>query len=307
MVKKFNITGTCRPAKHYMADVSKKLAETLAFVGAGEYFIINRPRQYGKTTTLYTIADILRRTGEYLVFNMSFEAISETSFESESAFAPSFIRFLAKSIRSFDAVMAAELLALAPTVEDFEGLSVFINQLSENSDKKIVLMIDEVDKSSNNQLFLSFLGVLRNMYLEQDSAKTFHSVVLAGLHDIKTLKLKLRPDAEAKYNSPWDIATDFKVDMNLYPDEIKPMLDDYAAEQGVTMDTKWVAERLFYYTSGYPFLVSKLCKTIAEELVPKKEEKTWTFEDIEQSVRLLMKEINKERELNKSIFYAAIL
>ncbi|MEO0041369.1 MAG: hypothetical protein RL329_817, partial [Bacteroidota bacterium] len=36
-----------------MADVSAKMAETLQLVEDGEYFIINRPRQYGKTTTLY--------------------------------------------------------------------------------------------------------------------------------------------------------------------------------------------------------------------------------------------------------------
>ena len=46
---------------------------------------------------------------------------------------------------------------------------------------------------------------------------TFHSVILAGVYDIKNLKLKLRPDAEKKYNSPWNIAADFNVDMTLHP------------------------------------------------------------------------------------------
>jgi hypothetical protein len=49
MQKEFNITGNCRPAKHYMADVSGKLAQTFKLVEKGAYFIINRPRQYGKT------------------------------------------------------------------------------------------------------------------------------------------------------------------------------------------------------------------------------------------------------------------
>ncbi len=73
MQKKFNITGICRPAKHYMADVSGKLAKILAMVEDGDYFVINRPRQYGKTTTLYTLAELLERKGNYLVFNISFE------------------------------------------------------------------------------------------------------------------------------------------------------------------------------------------------------------------------------------------
>lgn len=56
-------------------------------------------------------------------------------------------------------------------------------------------MIDEVDKSSDNQIFLSFLGLLREKYLKCQQGKdvTFHSVILAGVYDIKTLKLKLHP------------------------------------------------------------------------------------------------------------------
>ena len=106
-------------------------------------------------------------------------------------------------------------------------------------------LIDEVDQSSNNQLFVLFLAMLRNKYLQRSRYKTFHSIVLAGVHDVKTLKLKLRPDEERKLNSPWNIATKFKVDMNLQPSEIKPMLDDYCEETGVKMDTKSIADCLF--------------------------------------------------------------
>jgi hypothetical protein len=57
MAKEFNVTGTCFPEEHYMADVSKQMAETYDLIEKGKYFIINRPRQYGKTTTLYTMAE----------------------------------------------------------------------------------------------------------------------------------------------------------------------------------------------------------------------------------------------------------
>ena len=79
MKKKFNITGLCFPTEHYMADVTKKLARTLDMVDEGVYFTINRPRQYGKTTTLYTLVDLLTATKEYIVFNMSFEGLDRKS------------------------------------------------------------------------------------------------------------------------------------------------------------------------------------------------------------------------------------
>ena len=68
--------------------------------------------------------------------------------------------------------------------------------MAKQTDLKIVLIIDEVDKSSNNQLFIHFLAMLRNKYLESDLFKTFHAVVLAGVHDVRTLKLKIRSDEE---------------------------------------------------------------------------------------------------------------
>ncbi len=292
MKKEFNVTGSCRPMKHYMADVSKKLDRTLALVEKGKYFIINRPRQYGKTTTLFTIADMLRKTGDYIVLTTSFEGVGDLMFTEEKIFAARFVSLLGTSAQYNAPELSTWLKETASKVHNMDTLSDVITNMVSKTDKKVVLMIDEVDKSSNNQLFISFLAMLRNKYLLQDDIKTFHSIVLAGLHDIKSLKIKLRPDDEQKFNSPWNIAADFKVDMNLYPDETKPMLDDYMAETGVQMDTKAIAERLFYYTSGYPFLVSKLCKTIAEDILPKKTEQTWTFDDIEASVALLMKENN---------------
>jgi len=61
-------------------------------------------------------------------------------------------------------------------------------------------------------------------------------VILAGVYDVKNLKLKLRPDAEKKYNSPWNIAADFNVDMTFHPEEIAQMLRDYENDRHTGKD-----------------------------------------------------------------------
>lgn len=94
---------------------------------------------------------------------------------------------------------------------------------------------------------------------------TFHSVILAGVYDVKNLKLKLRPDAEKKYNSPWNFATDFNVDMTFHPEEIAQMLGDYENDRHTGMDIKAISEEIYRYTNGYPFLVSYICKLIDEQ------------------------------------------
>ena len=69
-----------------------------------------------------------------------------------------------------------------------------------------VLIIDEVDAAGNYPEFIKFLALLREMYLKRDKFPTFQSVILAGVYDIKNLKLKIRPEEQHQYNSPWNIA-----------------------------------------------------------------------------------------------------
>ena len=150
-------------------------------------------------------------------------------------------------------------------------------------------MIDEVDKSSNNQVFLSFLGLLREKYLDQMKGrdKTFKTVILAGVYDIKNLKLKLHPDAEPKYNSPWNIAADFNLDTSLSLSGISSMLRDYENDRNIGMDIDWIGNTLLSHTSGYPFLVSRLCQIMAENAP-----EGWSKDGFQQAVRELLKTPN---------------
>ena len=297
MAKDFNITGLCLPKEHYMADVSHQLAETTELIEKGKYFTINRPRQYGKTTTLYTLMDRLI-ADNYIVFNISFEGIGDLIFNDEVLFSGGFFRLLTRVADDSASELKDFLAEKALLIQNLEGLGEAITELCAKTEKKVVVLIDEVDKSSNNQLFLNFLAMLRNKYLDRSRKRTFHSVVLAGLHDVKSLKLKLRPDEEAQYNSPWNIAIPYKVDMNLSAKSIKSMLEDYMQEQNVSMNADLISERLFYLTSGYPYLVSHLCKIMAEEIIPTKmgqpanggTVKEWTEADVNKAFQLILRE-----------------
>ena len=132
-------------------------------------------------------------------------------------------------------------------------------------------------------MFVSFLGMLRDKYLKQDSGKdqTFFSVVLAGVHDVKSLKLKMASDFTGKLNSPWNIAADFNIDMSFNASEIANMLTGYSIDKKIEMDIPAISEKLHFYTSGYPFLVSKMCKIIDEEILPEKNGEEWDIEYVD--------------------------
>lgn len=292
-MKEFNVTGICLPDQHYIADVSGKYKAILQLIERGKYFTMNRPRQFGKTTALFQLETKLRTMADYVVFRISFEGVGDDVFRTEADFAPMFLDLLMQkaTLRNYRDV-SAFLQQHQETTTSLKALSSVITQLATVAKAKMVLFIDEIDKSSNNQLFVSFLGMLRDKYLARVDAPTFHAVVLAGVHDVRSLKLKLRPDEERKYNSPWNIAADFKVKMELQPAEIVPMLQEYASDRSVAVAVEAVAERLFYYTSGYPFLVSKLCKIFDEELLPDKTEQTWAEHDVDTAAQQLIRESN---------------
>lgn len=73
----------------------------------------------------------------------------------------------------------------------WDGLAQRIRKLCEMAGKPVVLIIDEVDKSSDNQIFVTFLGMLRDMYQARQKydKPAFQTVILAGGHDIRHLRL----------------------------------------------------------------------------------------------------------------------
>ena len=70
-MKTFNTTGKCIPSLHYMVDISHQVEAAAQLVRGGNYFCINRGRQFGKTTTLSVLKNKLDNEG-YSVFSLSF-------------------------------------------------------------------------------------------------------------------------------------------------------------------------------------------------------------------------------------------
>lgn len=302
MKRRFNITGFCSPERHYMVRLDDRLKQIKEnFVDYSSYFVINRGRQYGKTTTLRALKKYL--ADDYIVLSLDFQQIGTADFADEITFVSAFAEMLLMAFQ-FDQTDHGKLTGMLEGFIEKKGsglkdLFVCLSDICKNSIRPIVLMIDEVDSASNNQVFIDFLAQLRAYYLNRDEMPIFHSVILAGVYDIKNLKLKLRPDSEHQYNSPWniregneenerlrslddcprdqiehvrfDIAADFDIVMSFSASQIAGMLEEYEADNQIGMDIKAVAEEIYHYTSGYPVLVSLICKLLDESLP----ENTW--------------------------------
>ena len=289
--RSFNTAGTCFPEMHYMVDVTGRLERIRGLIGRGEYFCINRGRQYGKTTTLEALSRFLK--DEYTVFQISFEGTDDETFSSLASVFAGFLKKLWMRVRHDKGLTlgneARKLLTdrvsfalkSLPT-EEFRDL---VAELCSVNDKPVVVLIDEVDQAGNFDSFVKFLGTLRNMYLDRAKMPTFRSVVLAGVYDVRNLKLKIRSEDDRQYNSPWNIAVPFTEDMSLSEQGIAGMLADYENDNRTGMDVAATAKLLRDYTSGYPFLVSRLCQLMDVS-------GDWTNEGFQTAVRALLHESN---------------
>ena len=251
--KVFNTTGICIPEQHYMVNINSKIQQILQnYIEPQAYFTINRARQYGKTTTLRLLEHAL--SSQYMVIRIGFEG-KEEYFASLQALAGGLCFSFKKSISRKDPLLAK---------------------------------IFEAPVNMQYQTFLSFLGMLRELYLARADYQepTFHNVILAGVHDIKNLKIKLRPEERHSYNSPWNIAATFDVEMSFSAAEIATMLMDYENDYHTGMDISTISASLYEYTSGYPFLVSCLCKRMADS------ERNWTIQQLRNAIRDILKEKN---------------
>ena len=307
-MKKFNVTGLCIQEKHYMVDISDKIAKIMELIDDRQYFTINRARQYGKTTTLFKLAKSLPY--DYTCISLSFEGVGQTMFEGPAAFCQRFLLHVSKALENIDESFAG--LWPDESITDFDLLGFHLDKLCK--DRKIILLIDEVDQVSDNQVFLHFLGMLRSKYLARENGYTytFHSVILAGVYDIKNIKLKLIKEGLYPqqnsfgriYNSPWNIAANFDIDLSFNPAGIEAMLFEYEAEHNSGMCIDLVAGEIYKYTSGYPFLVSRICKCIDKELNGE-----WTRIGVQKAVKVILREKNvlfddlsKNLENNKDLY-----
>jgi hypothetical protein len=73
--------------------------------------------------------------------------------------------------------------------------------------------------------------------------------------------------------------------MSFSEKEIETMLSDYENDHHTGMNISEIAHEIRFYTSGYPYLVSRICLLIENEL-----NRNWTLEGVQEAVKLLLDE-----------------
>lgn len=246
-----------------MVDLKSRLKKPLSALRRGESLLLVRARQAGKTTLLRELAHALRKEG-YAVALCSLQVAEDQS--------------LLGILRHIEATLTkAYPLPVLPKWTPVEPQSLsfcmWIGEAQQKLGKPLVLILDEYD-SPPRKLVTSLLRMLRSALSLADEGRPFvHAIALCGKTHVRELRDELRPpgDESRGSGSLWNVALPLTLPP-LSRSEIDTLLDEYTAESEVVW-SKAARKELFEQTRGQPWLVSRICYLLDEQLgCPRRDE-----------------------------------
>lgn len=244
-----------------MVDPLKRLEDVEVLINEDLYFVIHAPRQTGKTTYLYALAQKLNGEGNFIALVVSFEQAGYGSITVDKANE----LLIARLYQGATEQLPQNLWPENPELKKYLNLKQYLNGWCEKQEKPIVLFIDEIDALLDDVL-ISVLRQLRDGY--QSRPKHFpSSVVLVGLRDVRDYKGKIRSEIESYgTGSPFNIKSDSIFLANFTKEEVFQLLDQHGKETGQVFpdDVKHEISRL---TNGQPWLTNALARQMVAKIL----------------------------------------
>jgi hypothetical protein len=293
--KKFNTSGPCDPLKHYMLPALPRLPDIQNLIEWEEYFILQAPRQSGKTTVMRAATKKINQGNSYYALYCSLAQLQTITDENMGKL--SLIDILDR-VLSESHVEALQKVALTDT--DFRTgmalrpgfrtspVQVWLSALCARLDKDLVVFFDEAD-CLEERVLLSFLSQLRDGYIERDLTPFPRTIALIGMRDIRDYKAKIRPDSETLgTGSPFNIIKGTYTLHNFSRDEIAALYAQHTEASGQAFDTGAV-ERTWYWSEGQPWLVNALASEVIENILAYNYTFPVTAQLIDQAADTLMR------------------
>jgi len=233
-MRRFNTSGPNIQQEHYTIQRTDLINQGIELVESKRYFTIWAPRQTGKSTYFRQLAEKLNDKNYNSVY------FSVEGFNDFSA-ADTFDTFCRELKRQQAIDWKIE------TFKDFEY------QISNCNDKKIVIIIDEIE-GLNPSIFGQFLHTIRNLYHTRHN-HCLASVVLVGVSNIVGVV--------SDNASPFNVADNLNVPY-FTDDEVLELLAQHETETGQIFDEK-VKQKISQITANQPGLVNGFAKKITED------------------------------------------
>jgi hypothetical protein len=261
VLRSFNTTGPCHPARDYMLPAMDRLPEVRGLVERGKYFVVHAPRQTGKTTALASLARELTAEGSYLAVLVSMEMAS--AFPGDVGAAE--LAALATWRGAAEDLLPAELWPPPwPDAPPGARLRTALRVWAKAASRPLVLFVDEID-SLEGAVLVSVLRQIREGFPKRPESAPW-SLALVGMRDVRDYKIAMDGRDGATGGSPFNIRDRSLLLRNFSDAETAALYAQHTADTGQPFAPEAVG-RAFALTRGQPWLVNALAAVVVDELV----------------------------------------
>ncbi len=233
-MRRFNTSGPNIAQEHYTIYRTDLIKKGLQLVKEKRYFTIWAPRQTGKSTYFAQLSEVLEQTG-YKVAHINFEDSKISPIET----------FMQQFVDKINTFWGTQLLQT--------NISQIFYEIEKKTDKKFVLIIDEVE-GINSEYFGQFLHSIRRVYHSRYQ-HSLHSVILVGVSNIVGVV--------SDNASPFNIADNLSVPY-FTESEVFELLAQHESETGQLFEDK-VKRKISQITANQPGLVNGFAQKLVED------------------------------------------
>jgi hypothetical protein len=259
MERFFNTAGPSDPEDHYCLSPLDRinLPEIIKLIEQRRYFILHAPRQTGKTTCLLTLMKYLNEGGKYKCLYVNVEA-GQAERENIDGAVRAILTGLASNARFYLGDLTIK--QMWPEIFRVSGgsgaLEDVLSRWVEESDKPVVLFIDEIDALIGDTL-ISVLRQLRAGYTKRPGGFP-QSVILCGLRDIRDYRIhSSREKTIITGGSAFNIKSESLRLGDFEKMDIERLYAQHTEETGQTFG-EGVFALVWELTHGQPWLVNAL-------------------------------------------------
>ncbi|MGE5340121.1 MAG: AAA-like domain-containing protein [Candidatus Omnitrophota bacterium] len=229
-----------------------------------KYFVLHAPRQTGKTSYLLALMEYLNQQGKYKSLYINIEEAQAARENVKEG-----IEAILYELRRSASLYLSDSFFKNPAnisqkSSEFIALNEALTQWCQQSEKPIVLFIDEIDALVGDTL-ISVLRQLRSGYPSRPDSFP-QSIILCGVRDVRDYRI--HSDKEKSVitgGSAFNIKAKSLRLGNFIPEEIKQLYLQHTAETGQKFDDD-IFPLIWDLTEGQPWLVNALAFEVCFEM-----------------------------------------
>jgi hypothetical protein len=281
MKRWFDTAGPCNPVDHYMLPAMARLPQVKDLIDRKNSFVLHAPRQTGKTTALFTLAQELTAAGKYTAVLVSMEggAPYEDPHDAEDAILGSWQR-AARARLPVDLQPPAWDRSVLPGARISNALQLW----AQTSPRPLVVFLDEID-ALRDQSLIAVLRQLRDGYADRPHAFPW-SLALIGMRDVRDYKVAAGGSERLHTASPFNIKVTSITLRSFNHEEVSTLYQQHTDDTGQVFTPEATAHA-FHLTQGQPWLVNALAAEVVDILLPDRT-RPITPEYIEQAKETLI-------------------